>query len=80
MFSNKWLQYDENIVTKNVNGDIFTTFVFIDDDTEEEVFFIDIDTMERIVESDSFTEVYDIVYNIMNKLMSDYRQNFNKKD
>jgi hypothetical protein len=80
MFSNKWLQYDENIVTKNVNGDIFTTFSFIDEDTEEEVFFIDIDTMERIVESDSFTEVYDIVYNIMNKLMSDYRQNFNKKD
>lgn len=80
MYGNKWMQYDESIKVKNVNGDIFTTFIFIDEDTEKEVYFVDIDTMEKIVEADSFTEVYDIVYNIMNKLMSDYRRNFNKKN
>jgi hypothetical protein len=80
MYGNKWMQYDESIKVKNVNGDIFTTFVFIDDDTEKEVYFVDIDTMEKIVSADSFTEVYDIVYNIMNKLMSEYRRNFNKKN
>jgi hypothetical protein len=72
MYGNKWMQYDESIKVKNVNGDIFTTFVFIDDDTEKEVYFVDIDTMERIVSADSFMEVYNIVYDIMSKLMSDY--------
>ena len=72
MYSNKWMQYDESIKVKNVNGDIFTTFTFIDEDTEKEVFFVDIETMERIIEADSFIEVYNIVYDVMNDLMSDY--------
>ena len=72
MFGNKWLQYDESVKVKNVNGDIFTTFVFIDEDTEEEKYFVDIETMEKIVESDSFMEIYNIIYEVMNNLMSDY--------
>jgi hypothetical protein len=80
MFSNKWMQYDENIVVKNDDNNVFTTFIFIDEDTEQEVYCFNIETMESIIEADSFIEVYNIVYDIMNKLMSDYFRGLNKKD
>jgi hypothetical protein len=72
MFSNKWLAYDENIKIITTGDNTFTTFVFVDDETEKEVFFMDFDTIKEIVNSDSFDKIYNIVYDVMNKLMSDY--------
>ena len=80
MYSNKWMQYDENIIVKNDNNNVFTTFVFVDEDTEKEVYCFNIETMENIIEADTFIEVYNIVYDIMNKLMSDYFRGLNKKN
>jgi hypothetical protein len=80
MFSNKWLAYDENIKTITTGDNTFTTFIFVDEETEKEVFFMDFRTMKKIVDSDSFEEIYNIVYNVMNKLMSDYFRGLNKKD
>lgn len=80
MFENKWFAYDENIKTIITDDNTFTTFVFMDEETEKEVFFMDFSTIKEIVDSDSFEEIYNIVYNVMNKLMSDYFRDLNKKD